>query len=74
MLHGWLTECLPFFLFGGYLVIVGMISRTLINEADVQASAEERLRAKATPIRRLVVVATGLAGITYAIYCMRHHH
>jgi len=65
----WITECLPFFLIGAYLVITGLTSKTLINEADVQATAEERSQAKATPLRRVIVVAAGLAGIIYAIVC-----
>jgi hypothetical protein len=68
----WITQCLPFFLIGTYLVIAGLTSKTLINEADVQATAEERSQAKATPLRRLVVVVAGLAGIIYAIVCSWH--
>jgi hypothetical protein len=67
----WITECLPFFLIGTYLVIKGLTSKTLINEADVQATPEERSQAKATPVRRLIVVAVGLAGIIYAVICSR---
>ncbi len=45
---------------GVYLVIKGLTSKTLLNEADVPATDEERANARATPFGRVIVTAAGI--------------
>ena len=54
------------------LIIQGLTSAQLINESEISATDEERPRAKATPLRRLVVVSAGVAAIVVGIYQLVH--
>jgi len=42
----------------------------LISESDIPATAEERVQAKATPMKRTVAVIIGLGGCLYGIYLL----
>ena len=57
---------------GVYIIVVGLTSKSLISESDINATEEERTRAKATPIRRIICVGIGLAGCAYGIYLALH--
>lgn len=52
---------------GIYLVVTGLTAKTLINEAESAATEEERANAKATPLKRAVVVGVGLIAVIYSI-------
>jgi len=67
----WITECLPFFLIGAYILISAIVAKSFVNESDVPATDEERLRAKATPLGRVFFFLFGAACIIYAIICSR---
>jgi hypothetical protein len=68
----WYVNCLPFLIIGVYMAIIGITSKTLISESDVIATEEERARAKATPLRRLVVIGAGIASVVYGLFCSRY--
>jgi hypothetical protein len=51
---------------GIYLIVSGLVARTLINESEIPATDEERRNAKATPLKRILVVGTGVACCIYA--------
>jgi hypothetical protein len=55
---------------GIYILVTGLTSKFLINETDVVATEEERARAKATPLKRLVCVVFGLACAIYGVIRM----
>jgi predicted secreted protein len=61
-----------FIIIGIVLIIQGLTSAQLINESEISATDEERPRAKATPLRRLVVVSAGVAAIVVGIYQLVH--
>ncbi len=52
---------------GIYLVVSGLVARTLINESEISATHEERRNAKATPLKRILVVGTGIACCIYSV-------
>jgi hypothetical protein len=51
-----------FLVFGIYLVFNGVTTDTLIDESEGTASEEQRAEAKATPLKRFVVVTAGVRG------------
>jgi uncharacterized membrane protein len=53
---------------GIYIMFTGLTSKTLISESDIPATEEERARAKATPIGRIICVGIGLASCLYGMY------
>jgi hypothetical protein len=52
---------------GIFLIIYGSITKTPINESEVAATEEERANAKATPLKRVLVVGTGMACCLYVL-------
>ena len=61
-------EAALFIIFGLYLVIMGLKSKTLITESDTPATEDERARAKATPVGRTVIATLGAACGIYGLY------
>jgi hypothetical protein len=57
---------------GVYLIVVGLTAKTLINESDVVATEEARRKAKATPVKRLLVVGAGVAAVVYGAVRLAH--
>ena len=57
---------------GAYMLVVGITSRFLINETHVVATQDERVQARATPLKRLVCVVFGFACIIYGLIRMLH--
>jgi hypothetical protein len=57
---------------GLYLIVTGLFSKTLISESDIPATAEERARAKATPLGRVISASIGSAGVIYGLYLFFH--
>jgi hypothetical protein len=55
-------------LFGIYLVFNGLTADTLIDESEGTASEERRAEARATPLKRLVVVAAGATSALYGLW------
>jgi hypothetical protein len=61
--------CLPFLLIGTYLVISGVLSKTLTNETEMPATEEEKATAKPpTWVGRILVIGTGVASIIHGIH------
>ena len=56
---------------GGYLIVSGLTARYLINESEFRATEEERRAAKATPLKRIVVVGAGVAALIYSVILFR---
>jgi hypothetical protein len=54
---------------GLFLVLSGLTAKYLIAEADISATEEERLNAKATPPGRLAIATLGLVFIILGV-CM----
>jgi hypothetical protein len=55
MMSNWLIIVI-----GLYLIVKGLRSKTLLNEADVPATDEERANARATPVGRIIITAAGI--------------
>ncbi len=53
---------------GVFLIIGGLTASHLVNESDVSATEDEWSKARATPLRRGLVVAAGVASILYGLY------
>jgi len=53
---------------GIYLVFHGLTADTLIDESEGSASVEQREEAKATPLKRLVVVIAGAISALYGLW------
>jgi hypothetical protein len=51
---------------GVYLIAYGLVARTLINESEIAATEDERSHARATPLKRVLVVGTGVACCIYS--------
>jgi hypothetical protein len=64
-------ECLPFLIVGIYMIVMGAVSKTLIDESEMPATEEEKAQ-KPTSIRRVLVILGGVGCITYSLLCMRH--
>ena len=57
-----------FFIVGGlYLAFQGATADYLINEIGWSASNKEKENAKATPLKRAVVMAAGVGSIAYGV-------
>ena len=52
---------------GIYLIVSGLAARKLINESDIPATDEECKNAKATTMKRVLVVGTGVACCIYSV-------
>ena len=52
---------------GIYLIAYGLIAKTLINESEIAATEEERSEARATPLKRILVVGAGIGSCIYAV-------
>jgi hypothetical protein len=61
-----------YIILGLYVVISGLTSKTLISESDIPATDEERARAKATPLGRVIVTGLGLVASIYGMYLLLH--
>jgi hypothetical protein len=59
-------------IFGVYLVFYGLTTESLIDESEGVASEEERLNAKATPLKRALVVGAGIASCVYSVVRFLH--
>jgi uncharacterized membrane protein len=57
-----------FVVFGIYLVFNGLTAATLIDESEGTASEEQRAEAKATPLKRFVVVTAGAISALYGLW------
>jgi hypothetical protein len=57
-----------FVLFGIYLVFNGLTAASLIDESEGTASEEQRTEAKATPLKRFVVVTVGAMSALYGLW------
>jgi hypothetical protein len=62
-----------YILAGIYLIVFGVFSKGgFINESDVSATNEERRNAKATPLKRMIVVTGGVAAFVYGVVHVLH--
>ena len=52
---------------GVYLIVAGLMAKTLINESEFPATDEERQNAKATPVKRVLVAGAGIVACVYAV-------
>jgi len=59
------VEAAIFFLAGAYMIRIALTSKYLISE-DIPPTDDERKRAKATPMGRVILVCIGLAVCIYA--------
>jgi hypothetical protein len=57
-----------FLVFGIYLVFNGVTADTLIDESEGTATEEQRAEAKATPLKRFVVVTAGAISALYGLW------
>lgn len=57
---------------GCALVVSGLASKTLISETDMPATEAEKLKAKATPAKRIILVSIGLLAVLYGVYNLIH--
>jgi hypothetical protein len=53
---------------GLYIIIAGLTSKILISESDIPATEEEKLKATATPARRIAITIIGLIACGYGVY------
>jgi uncharacterized membrane protein len=65
-------EAALFIIIGLYLFIMGLKAKILITESDIPATEDERARAKATPLGRVVVASLGTASGIYGLYLFFH--
>ena len=58
---------------GVCLIVFGGLSKHgFIAESDVSATDEERRNAKATPLKRMIVVTGGVAAFVYGVVHLLH--
>ena len=57
-----------FLVFSIYLVFNGVTADTLIDESEGTATEEQRAEAKATPLKRFVVVTAGAISALYGLW------
>ncbi len=53
---------------GAFLIVTGLVSKTLISESDVVASDEDGQSAKASILKRIIVVGAGVASLGYGLH------
>ena len=61
-----------YILAGVVLIITGLTAKSLINEAEMPTTEEERLNAKPTWKGRALVIAIGIVGCTYGVFELAH--
>ena len=67
-----MTTALFFIAIGVYLIFQGLTSDYLIDESEGLASAEEKEKAKATPLTRFIVICAGIASLSWDAHHFLH--
>jgi hypothetical protein len=67
-----MASALIFIAFGLYLVLRGATADYLIDESDGLADSERKEKSKATPFTRLIVIAAGIASLSWGIHHLLH--
>jgi hypothetical protein len=70
-----MAAAIPYLLIGLYLIFAGITAKSsFIDESDIPATREERREARPSPLKRILLVGTGVSSITYGIYALVSHH